>query len=214
MSFAVDDYRALVQLLLDHPEWRAELRPLILGDDFEDLPRRVGRLEDALTRLAEQVEKLTVEVDRLVASQQRILDRLGRLEGRDFEHSYYFHAGAWFGKWLRKPQIVNGPDALDAVDEAAENGTITEDDLEALRSLDMLVQGVAKKPTGLSGEIVLAVEISLTVDEHDVEWAAQRAAILRRVGYQAAGFVGGETATRGATALAERENVIIDLRRP
>ena len=53
MSFAVDDYRALVQLLLDHPEWRAELRPLILGEEFEDLPRRMGRLEEALARLNE-----------------------------------------------------------------------------------------------------------------------------------------------------------------
>jgi len=214
MSFAVDDYRALVQLLLDHPEWRAELRPLILGDDFDDLPRRIGRLEEALAHLTEQVAKLTVEVDRLVASQQRIYDRLGRLEGRDLEHSYHFHVGAWFGKWLRKPQLVDGPEALDAVDEAAEYGKITEDEMEALRSLDMLVQGAAKKPTGLSGDVVFAVEISLTIDDHDVERAASRAAILRRVGYQAVGFVGGETVTRGATALAERENVIIDLRRP
>jgi hypothetical protein len=214
MSFAVDDYRALVQLLLDHPEWRAELRPLILGEEFEDVPRRVGRLEEALTRLTEQVEKLSQSVDRLVASQERMDDRLARLEGHDLENRYFFHTGSWFGKWLRKARYVEGPDALDAVDAAAENGTITEGEMEALLALDMIVRGVAKKSTGLSGEVVFAVEVSPTIADHDVERAASRAAILRRVGYQAVGFVGGETVTRGATALAERENVIIDIRRP
>ncbi|HXU25319.1 MAG TPA: hypothetical protein VN697_14945, partial [Tepidiformaceae bacterium] len=68
MSFAVDDYRALVQLLLDHPEWRAELRPLILGEEFEDLPRRMGRLEEALAHLTEQVALLTGEVRDLRAA--------------------------------------------------------------------------------------------------------------------------------------------------
>jgi len=228
MSFAVDDYRALVQLLLDHPEWRAELRPLILGDDFEELPRRVGRLEEALAHLTEQVALLTVEVrdlrtavadntvqiEQLIRLQRRTDDRVARLEGNDLENRYFFHTGSWFGRWLRKAQYVNGPDALDAIDEAAENGTITEEEMDALLSLDMLVRGVGKKSSGLEGDVIFAVEISLTIDDHDVERAASRAAILRRVGYQAVGFVGGETVTRGATALAERENVIIDLRRP
>jgi len=228
MSFAVDDYRALVQLLLDHPEWRAELRPLILGEEFEDLPRRMGRLEEALAHLTEQVALLTgevrdlraavaantVQIEQLIRVQRRTDDRVARLEGNDLENRYFFHTGSWFGRWLRKAQYVSGPDALDAVDEAAESGTITEEEMDALLSLDMLVRGVGKKPTGLSGEVIFAVEISLTIDDHDVERAASRAAILRRVGYQAVGFVGGETITRGATAIAEREHVIIDLRRP
>ena len=157
---------------------------------------------------------MSLPLDDLCALLEERDHRLARLERNALERSYYFHVGARFGKWLRKPQIVRGPDALEAVDEAAESGSITEDEMEALRSLDMLVQGVAKKPTGLDGEVIFAVEISLTIDDHDVERAASRAAILRRVGYQAVGFVGGETATRGATALAEREHVIIDLRRP
>ena len=157
---------------------------------------------------------MTTPLHDLVALERRIDERFDRLERSYLERSYYFHVGARFGKWLRNPQIVNGPDWLEAGDDAAENGTISEADMRALCSADMLVQGVAKKPTGLTGDVVFAVEISLTIDDHDVERAAARAAILRRVGYQAAGFVGGETVTRGATVLAERENVIIDLCRP
>jgi hypothetical protein len=51
MVFAVDDYRALVRLLLEHPEWRAELRPLILGEEMAGLPSAMERLSATLERL-------------------------------------------------------------------------------------------------------------------------------------------------------------------
>jgi hypothetical protein len=38
----------------------------------------------------------------------------------------------------------------------------------------------------------LAVEISATVDQHDVEWAQRRAAALREAGYRTIPTVAGE----------------------
>lgn len=41
MAFSVGDYRDLLQLLRDHPEWRAELRREILDEQFLLLPALV-----------------------------------------------------------------------------------------------------------------------------------------------------------------------------
>lgn len=42
MAFTVRDYQDLVRLLDQHPEWKQELRSMLLTDDF--LVRRLDRL--------------------------------------------------------------------------------------------------------------------------------------------------------------------------
>jgi len=43
MTFTVSDYADLVRLLNEHPEWRAELRRLLLSDELLTLMRRAPR---------------------------------------------------------------------------------------------------------------------------------------------------------------------------
>ena len=38
MAFTVEDYRDLVQLLSEHPEWRSELWQLLLSGELLTLP--------------------------------------------------------------------------------------------------------------------------------------------------------------------------------
>ena len=38
MAFTIEDYRDLVQLLSERPEWRSELRQLLLSDELLILP--------------------------------------------------------------------------------------------------------------------------------------------------------------------------------
>jgi hypothetical protein len=38
MSFTIDDFPDLLRLLEAHPEWRAELRRVLLGDEILALP--------------------------------------------------------------------------------------------------------------------------------------------------------------------------------
>ena len=38
MSFTVDDYHDLVRLVQQHPEWKSELRQLLLSDELLELP--------------------------------------------------------------------------------------------------------------------------------------------------------------------------------
>ncbi len=44
MSFNVEDFHDLVRLLEERPEWRAELRHLILTEEWAGLPKQLTEL--------------------------------------------------------------------------------------------------------------------------------------------------------------------------
>ena len=73
MAFAVDDYHDLARLLAEHPEWREELRRLLLSDELLSLPEIVRELAKAQQRTEDRL-------DALVEAQQHFEERLSRLE--------------------------------------------------------------------------------------------------------------------------------------
>lgn len=231
MAFTIEDFEDLVRLLGEHPEWRERLRPLVLGEEFLRLPAAVDDLARQSAAQIELLQTLTAEVRALTARFEeqtarfaeitrrfeRLEDRMDRLEGRFgnvegklLELQYADHVGAWFGRWLRRPRRVQLDD-LSGLDQAAASGRVTEDELEELRSLDLVVGGTSKDGPG--EDLLLAVEISQTINREDVERAAARAAILIRGGYTARGLVGGGMLSAAAAEAARERGVIIDLRR-
>ena len=52
MAFTVRDFRDLIQLLEQHPEWRADLRRLVLTEELLELPAIVRELAERVDRLA------------------------------------------------------------------------------------------------------------------------------------------------------------------
>lgn len=97
MSFSTDDFSTLVRLVEEHPEWRGNLRRLLLSDELLLLPEQFAQfraqtdlqfreLGAALGRLTEQVQKLTeaqqrtdARLDALTEAQQRTEVHLGAL---------------------------------------------------------------------------------------------------------------------------------------
>ena len=100
MAFTVQDYHDLARLLYEHPEWREELRRLLLPDELLALPEivrqlalaqqrteeRLSRLEMTVQRLTEQVsaltegqKRLTEQVSILTEGQQRLIERVDEL---------------------------------------------------------------------------------------------------------------------------------------
>ncbi|MDW8351394.1 MAG: hypothetical protein RML99_05745, partial [Anaerolineae bacterium] len=53
MAIGITEFRELVSALYEHPEWREELRRLVLTDEILGLPRVVRELAEALRELAE-----------------------------------------------------------------------------------------------------------------------------------------------------------------
>jgi len=75
MAFTVEEFRDLVRILEEHPEWRAELRRLVLTDEILTLPELVRDLIQAQRRTEEQVAAL-------VEAQRHTEERVTTLEDR------------------------------------------------------------------------------------------------------------------------------------
>jgi len=238
MAFTVVDFQDLVKLLSDHPEWRTQLRPLVLGEEVLAIPSRMDRVEatlDRLTghiddltvrldRLTERVDDLTVRLDRLTGEVRELTTavsqlvsrmdhtdgRLGNLQGAMLEWKFERNLGNWLREWVRRPRKVF-VDELSRLDEAVERGLVAEAEVSQVAWSDAVVRA---QDARTQDEVILSVELSTTVNEDDVERASARAAVLRRAGYDGRGFVAGHSISTRARELAEATGTTVVLIRP
>ncbi len=75
MAFGVSDFHDLVSLLEQHPEWRGDLRRLLLSDEILTLPELVRELAEGQKRTDEAVREL-------VESQKRTDEQIRQLTAR------------------------------------------------------------------------------------------------------------------------------------
>jgi predicted nuclease with TOPRIM domain len=87
MAFSVRDFHDLVRLLETHPEWRAELRRLLLSDELLELPQlvrelaaKVDALAEAQTGAEERFSQVEAALANLADAQARSEAHLGQLE--------------------------------------------------------------------------------------------------------------------------------------
>ncbi len=212
MAFTISDYDDLVRLLEEHPEWRTDLRRLLLADDILELPRIVRELAEAQKRTEARLESLEAVVRELVETQKNANERMERLEtvvqylaetqartetavgdlkGWLLEEKYRDRAFAYFGRLLRKAHAVPLEELTAAV-EAYERGELSPEEWNELAVLDVCIQGRAGKGADAK-DVWLAVEVSWVIDMNDVRRAYQRAKLLRRLGYNAFPAVGGDS---------------------
>ena len=69
MAFNIEDFQDLIRLLQERPEWRADLRRLVLTDELLALPELVRELAEAQRRTE-------VRVGGLQEAQQRTEGRV------------------------------------------------------------------------------------------------------------------------------------------
>jgi len=213
MAFTVADYSDLIKLLREHPEWREELRREILDDEFLKLPEYVkqnsvdiqalqvvvAQNSADIDRNTSAIERNTLAIDRLVAEMHEFrvaaearfdaIDRVLRLlrvrsdraEGDRLELKFRFRAPGYFGRRIRRVRVVS-PEDLALFADADEQGTLSDADALAVRKLDLLVTGREGRGPG-ARDIMLAVEVSAAIDGDDVLRAADRAGVLRSIGY-------------------------------
>ena len=96
MTFDDDAFREFLRSIRERPEWRDELRRLVLSEELLTVPERLARIEAALERLATRVDQLAEaqarteqqlaalagRVDQLAEAQARTDDHLATLTGR------------------------------------------------------------------------------------------------------------------------------------
>ena len=219
MAFTVSDFQDLLALLRQNPEWLAQLRELIVADDFR-------KIEAALDRMREELHATRVEFDeRLEAMDSRLAvlaeaqtrteahlahldDKTGRLTGFMVEERLRRNAPGYFGRRLSRAKVVL-PSDLPLLREADREGRLSEDDWVQVNELDIVVRGFEPNGASRGHEVLFAVEASAMIDRHDVERARARADILARAGYDARPVVGGALILENARDLAERLDVAV-----
>lgn len=79
MAFNVEEFQDLIRLLQERPEWRADLRRLVLTDELLALPELVRELVQAQQRTEVRVGRLEETLIALTEAQQRTEARVGQL---------------------------------------------------------------------------------------------------------------------------------------
>lgn len=233
MAFTVGDFQDLLRVLDEHPEWQAELRRRMLTDDVLELPGIVRGLAERVNGIAERLDGLTERVDRLaervgelaeaqrrtehllaelIQSQARLEARQGHLEGRQgnlegrmFELQYVRRAPAYFGRLARRIRVLDPSAVADMLDDAVDVGRLTSAERDDAMLADLVLTGRRRDD---QREVYYVVELSMGVGEHDVRRAADRAAILAKLGHAAVPAVAGESITAEAALIAQAGGVL------
>ena len=172
----------IIRALKEHPEWLEELRKIILTTELIELPRKfeellenVKKLDKKVDRIEQDMAVLKQDVAMLKQDVAYLKGEFGRFKGREFERTIREKYYAYFGKLLRKSKLVNFEEILPLLESAEDKNLITEEQKLSVLQLDLLVSGELK-PT--KKRVFLAVEVSYSLHEEDIERLVERANIL------------------------------------
>ena len=167
----INDIADLVRVLQENPEWLITLRGVIISDDLATVPaslkeinRRLDNLQTELTTVGGRVSNLTGRDYAGFAA--RYAPRHMDLPGEIASITLLYQEGRHNDLWL--PELANS---------GVLQGNITRDEANELNTLDLVFEVSHQN----GDTTLLAAEVSITVDHHDVERAARRRAILARI---------------------------------
>ena len=167
----INDIADLVRVLQENPEWLITLRGVIISDDLATVPaslkeinRRLDNLQTELATVGGRVSNLTGRDYAGFAA--RYAPRHMDLPGEIASITLVYQEGRHNDLWL--PELANSGVLL---------GNITRDEANELNTLDLVFEVSHQN----GDTTLLAAEVSITVDHHDVERAARRSAILARI---------------------------------
>ena len=220
----INDISDLAQVLRDNPQWADVIRGILLGEELLKTPERVAALVSAakttnrrLDLLEAGQKRLEAGQARLEAGQKTLTSRLGNIIGTDYERQIAQSVPRRFRRYLNvhRPRAVYAraiyagivPDFTeipDLMDDAVENGTISDEEADDLLAVDLILLG--SSPQG--DPAYITCEIAVTAYDHDVTRAKRRAQVLERASCATAlPAVIGQSAPQGTLDLAARENV-------
>jgi predicted RecB family endonuclease len=213
MAFTVQDFNDLLELLAQHPEWRAELRRHVLTDELLELPAlvrslaesvtaltsRVDALAEAQTRTEERLARLESAIERLADSERRTGDRVGDMDGRLLELDFARKAPAYLGPIVRRLRVIEPVRLADLLDDAIDEGKLVFEDRASILHADVVMSG--RRPDD-GQDVYMVVEISSGVRTHDVERAVTRAQLLEKLGRPVLPIVAGRRIQPSAADLA------------
>ena len=224
----------IVAELRANPEAQEMLLRVLLTNEFLGMPARLDRIEKDVAALKVDVAALKADmaevktdvaalkadmaevktdVAALKTDMAEVKTDVGALKGRDLEYSLHRRidvlASQEFG--LRRPEIVQAPvlvpmsDFRNEVEDAAEDGRITEKQRTRIHNTDVVIHAQRKTDRV---PVWVAVEASHTVHSNDISRARASADALRAVfGEEAVAVAAGYSISAADAERAEAAGV-------
>ncbi|OQY48752.1 MAG: hypothetical protein B6242_01695 [Anaerolineaceae bacterium 4572_78] len=217
MSLAVNTFEDLIHVIETRPKWRRKLVRVLFPEI--DIPKALKELAEAQKRTEEAIHQLTkrvgmlevkvdnleIRMDRMESKMDRMNGTLGQLKGLTYERTVFDKSVSIFGRFLRK-----GHDARskvgDCLQDAEDNGQITELEHDQVLACDLLWGGKSKK-TG--EDIILVLEVSWWIESHDIQRAVERAKVLRQIKLNALPAIVGVEWSQEMKAYAAEQNAVL-----
>jgi hypothetical protein len=156
----------------------------------ERMEQRQERMEQRLERMEERQDRMEQRQDRMERRLQRLETDVGHLKGTVKEITYRTNFLGYFGFW-----VLSAEDPWrrlwEKIEEALQEGMLTQDELTDLRSADLLWLGVLRRGKSAGQEVLIVGEFSWTVQREDVERALRRASLARKAGFWSLPLVAG-----------------------
>ena len=209
----------VARLFIAQAETQKEMARLAIAQAKTQVAQE--KTQEDVARLVVAQEKTQEEVARLAASQARMGDDLARLKGDRLEMKLQGNVHSVLGQRmiLRGTRVVRAAfpsviiqEFLNAIDSAADDGAITDDQRNRILATDLIV--AARRP-GSPQPIYISFEAAHTLDEDDVRRVAETGDALARVFPEAEiiGFIYGLSINERDRARAEANGVEVILER-
>ena len=192
----INTQQDLLRLLRDDPEFKEEVRRIILTEELLNLAPRLDRIEGTLLQITDLVGDVKGDTVELKIEKNIVPILSTRLE-------------------LRRGSLVKGgaPTAAshefeDAIYDAYEEGKVTQRERSRVNDTDAIVRAVSRIS---KRQVYVAVEASYAIDDEDVKRAHRTAEILGKVFTDAdvMPVVYGKTIDSLASAAAEDLDVAV-----
>ena len=172
------------QLQSDMTEVKTDVKQL--QSDMTEVKTDVKQLQSDMTEVKTDVKQLQSDMAETRTDVRRIDGRLDRGFGANYEAKVAQNvrsilgqqAGVRSSRVLKGPSLRTDPDFDQQVESAEASGAITEDESDELLLLDLIVSGTRR---GNPERVYAGIEVSITANDDDVNRAADRAQILRKV---------------------------------
>ena len=179
----IETFEDILAAMENNPRLQAAMRQHVLDQEFLQLPAIVRELQQAVQELQQAVAQLTQLVHDYIAATDARLNRLEgnihRLIGTDYERKAARRASRRANRYLGMEDMlviyaVTMPDNNqfpEILDDAIRAGRMNESEADELEEVDIVMRG----PGGYA-----VAEVSVTLDETDVQRARERAGLLSK----------------------------------
>ncbi len=208
-TFKIETFEDILKALKERPDWLEELRRIILTEELIALPQKFEIfLQKEFRPLREKVERMEGDIDILKQDVAVLKQDVADLKGDNFERKVRERAPSYFGRLIKRCRVVLHEELANSLDDAVEEGIITEDEKQDALNIDVVVTGYLKEDR--EKKVVIASEVSLRADRVDVERAYERANIFgRAMRIPAIAVAIGKETTEGAKNRSEELGVIL-----